>query len=139
VIEKQTIIHEVEYPHPPERLWRALVDSDELAVWLMPNTFAPTPGGEFLVDCESHGLIKGEVLEIDPPRRLSYRWLGSFGDTVVTFDLTPIEGGTRLRLEHRGWRPLDGRDQPAFDAGWQDMLVVGLTRLLARASTDSPM
>ena len=37
MIEGQTVVHEVTYPHPPERVWQALVDADEMALWFMPN------------------------------------------------------------------------------------------------------
>jgi len=35
------------YPHPPERVWRALTDSAALAEWLMPNDFEPRVGHKF--------------------------------------------------------------------------------------------
>ncbi len=35
------------YPHPPERIWKALTDSRSLAKWLMPNDFQPRLGHRF--------------------------------------------------------------------------------------------
>jgi uncharacterized protein YndB with AHSA1/START domain len=29
------------FPHPPEKVWRALTDPELLASWLMPNDFEP--------------------------------------------------------------------------------------------------
>ncbi|GIK11202.1 MAG: hypothetical protein BroJett001_32680 [Chloroflexota bacterium] len=35
------------YPHPRALVWRALVDRDLLAQWLMPNDFEPKIGHRF--------------------------------------------------------------------------------------------
>jgi uncharacterized protein YndB with AHSA1/START domain len=140
MIEGQTIVHDVTYPHPPERVWRALVDVDEMALWLMPTDgFVPLVGQRFTLACGSHGTVHAEVVEVDPPKRLRCRWSGSFGDTVVTFDLSPVAEGTRLRLEHRGWRESNSTDRDAFDSGWAQMFTEDLTRLLAQSPNPEAM
>jgi uncharacterized protein YndB with AHSA1/START domain len=35
------------FPHPPEKVWRALTDPELLACWLMPNDFEPWIGHQF--------------------------------------------------------------------------------------------
>ena len=35
------------FPHPPEKVWRALIDPELLASWLMPNDFEPRVGHRF--------------------------------------------------------------------------------------------
>ena len=99
------IEHEAVYPHSPERVWRALVDPTELAAWLMPTDFAPEVGQEFKLEtgADEIGTIQAEVLEIDEPRLLRCRWTGVFGDTEVTYELTPEGDGTRLRVRHDGF------------------------------------
>jgi uncharacterized protein YndB with AHSA1/START domain len=133
MIEGESIVHEVTYPYPPERVWRALVDTDELSAWLMTNDFVAEVGRRFTMDCDPVGVLAGEVLEVEPFRRLSYRWIGAFGDTVVTFDLTPTEDGTHVRLEHRGWNDGNTADRDQFDGGWPHKLGVGLRAALAGA------
>ena len=132
MIEGDGIVHEVDYPHPPERVWRAIVDADELSAWLMPNDFVPVVGARFTMDCDPVGRLRGEVLEVEPPRRLSYRWVGPFGDTVVSFDLTPTATGTRVRLEHRGWHDGNTETRDQFDGGWPGKLG-SLQRVVAAA------
>ncbi|MCA1813954.1 MAG: SRPBCC domain-containing protein, partial [Halobacteriales archaeon] len=108
------ITHEVTYPHPPERVWRALTEPAQLREWLMETTFReakaghrfrftadPVPGWNGITDCV--------VREVQPLRKLSYTWAGSNGKgepyppTTVTWTLTPTpDGGTKLRLEHTG-------------------------------------
>lgn len=38
--------------HPPAKVWRALVDPDLLARWLMPNDFKPVVGHRFTFTAE---------------------------------------------------------------------------------------
>jgi len=134
VIEGRSIVHEVTFPHPPERVWQALVTPHEMTSWLMPGDgFTPVPGRHFTMECEPYGLLHGEVLEADPPRRLAYRWVGSFGATVVTFQLTPTPTGTHVRLEHSGWDASNGPDQIRFDGGWGHKLGDALGALLTPA------
>ena len=44
----------------------------------------------------------GEILEIDPPHKLSMTWItdGFVDHSILTFELKPIEGGTELTLTH---------------------------------------
>jgi uncharacterized protein YndB with AHSA1/START domain len=134
VIQGQSVVHEVTYAHPPERVWHALVDPDELAAWLMPGDFAPVVGHKFTMSCDPYGTMGGEVLEVDPPRQLSYRWVASFGKTIVTMQLTPTDGGTRLRIEHRGWTDTNAVDRDRFDGGWSEKMTIRLTLVLAKAA-----
>ena len=127
------IEHEAVYPHSPERVWRALVDPTELAAWLMPNDFAPKVGREFKLEtgADEIGTIEAEVLEIDEPRVLRCRWSGVFGDTQVTFELTPEGDGTRLRVRHDGWDDPPAAARAGFDDGWKQKLDQEIPRVLA--------
>ena len=130
VIEREAV-----YPHSPERVWRALVDPDELAAWLMSNDFAPEVGRDFKLETgDAHvGTIRGEVLEIDEPRLLRCRWSGVFGDTEVTFELSPEDDGTRLRVRHDGWSDPPAEERAGFDDGWKQKLDEELPRVLGPA------
>jgi uncharacterized protein YndB with AHSA1/START domain len=44
VIIDGRVVHEIDYPQPPERVWQALVDPAELGVWLMPIDFTARVG-----------------------------------------------------------------------------------------------
>ena len=131
MIRDGQIEHQEMYPHPPERVWLALTDPAELNVWLMPNDFAALAGHKFTFDARPGlGMIDGEVLAVEPPWLLRCRWSGEFGHTVVTFTLTPVASGTRLRVTHAGW---DGPGLPhrdGFDSGWHDKLTKDLATLL---------
>jgi uncharacterized protein YndB with AHSA1/START domain len=132
VIRQDRIEQEQTYPYPPERVWRALTEPAELGVWLMPTDFTPRAGTRFTFDARPDlGIIDGEVLEVQPVRLLRCRWSGVFGDTEVTFTLVPVDGGTRLRVEHAGWDEAGLTHRDGFDQGWHSKLASDLPALLA--------
>ena len=134
MIEDNAVVYDIVLPGTPERLWRALVDPRELAAWLMPaRGFEPVAGRRFTMDCDPFGEISGEVIEVTPHARLSMRWIGSFGDTIVTFDLAPEAPGTRLRLTHSGWDEAGAAFRDQFGGGWHTKLGEGLAALLSTA------
>lgn len=101
------------YPHPRERVWRALTEPEVLARWLMPNDFQPVLGHEFTFRTEPgpgfDGIVRCRVTEIEPPNRLAFTWVGGPIDTVVTFDLTECQGGTRMVMTQTGFRGFKAR------------------------------
>lgn len=132
------IVLDAVYPHPPERVWRALTDPNELAAWLMPNDFAPRVGHKFQFRVKPmwgwRGIVDCEVREVEPPRRLSYTWQGDpkYRVTTVTWILQPTaDGGTRLTLEHRGFRGFGGMMLKwMLGSGWKKMFRTSLPAVL---------
>jgi uncharacterized protein YndB with AHSA1/START domain len=119
----RTLVIEKTFPHPPEKVWRALTDSRLIAQWLLNNDFEPQVGHKFQFRSEPmpnwNGIIESEVLAIEPLKRLSYTWASMGLESVVLFTLTPTGTGTQLRMEHSGF-PLD-KDAAYKGAnyGWQ--------------------
>src|SRR4051812_32636700 len=107
---KRDLRYEELYPYPIDRVWEAITDPAALSDWLMPTDFAPRLGHKFQFRTKPapgfDGIVNCEVTVLDPPRRLAYTWTGGGIDTVVTFTLTAAAGGTKLVLEHRGFRGL---------------------------------
>lgn len=101
---------EVFYPYPPQQVWQVLTNRRALAAWLMDNDFEPRVGHKFRFQTRSlpglDGTIDCEVIELDEPRRLCYTWQDSLmrQPSIVTWTLEPADGGTRLQLEHRGFK-----------------------------------
>jgi uncharacterized protein YndB with AHSA1/START domain len=135
---------DVELPHPPAVVWRALTDPAALAEWLMPvQDFEPVVGRRFTVRAKPmpgwDGVVHCEVTEVDEPHVLAYTWRGSRmrATTTVTWNLSePSPGRTRLLLRHNGFPGLGGAVLAfVHRGGWRRM--VG-TRLVAHlATTDS--
>jgi uncharacterized protein YndB with AHSA1/START domain len=121
-----TLVVEKEMPHPPEKIWRALTETSLIDQWLLSNDFQPVVGHKFTLRATPvphwNGVIDCEVLAIEPRHRLSYRW-GSMGlQTVVTFTLTPKNGGTRVRMEQSGFPSEEGANYKGASYGWQKFL-----------------
>jgi uncharacterized protein YndB with AHSA1/START domain len=118
----RSIIVEREFPHPPERIWRALTQSHLLEEWMMQNDFEPEPGRSFSFSAE-WGKVEGQVLAAEPYTTLSYSWGDHDLDTVVTWTLTPMQNGTRLRMEQTGFREGQPRYYHGAKAGWPRLLA----------------
>jgi uncharacterized protein YndB with AHSA1/START domain len=137
--QTRSIVVERTMPHPPETIWRALTNAALIADWLMANDFQPVLGHRFQFRAAPvpgwSGVTNCEVVELDAPRRLVYRWGdGSESDsglqTIVTWTLTPTEGGTIVRMEQSGFRPQDERGYRGMGGGWKH-IVAGLERVAA--------
>ena len=76
----------------------------------------PTPGfeGELVFGDREAGtaqIPRITVVEADAPRLFSFRWVYPEGESasasnslLVTFELTPADGGTRVRMTETGFR-----------------------------------
>lgn len=122
---------EMIYPHPVDRVWRALTTREALATWLMPNDFAPEVGRRFTFRVEAQhgwsGVVECQVTALDPPHRLAYTWRsGELPTTLVTFTLDPMRDGTRLRLVHSGFAaggPAALSIRDILASGWNSKLL----------------
>ena len=122
----RSVIVEKEFPHPPEKVWRALTDSSLIAQWLMRNDFEPVTGHAFTLHADPvpnwNGIIDCKVLEVDPSKTLSYTW-GTMGmGSVVTFTLTPTDAGTHVRVEQAGFRPDQEQNYRGAMYGWKSFM-----------------
>jgi uncharacterized protein YndB with AHSA1/START domain len=126
--------------HSPARVWRALTDPVLLAKWLMPNDFRPVVGHRFtfLTDPRPNvgfdGVVRCEVLVVEPERLLRISWRGGSLDTTVTWTLASEGRGTRLFLEHDGFDPDDPAQQLSrriMGGGWRSNVMAALRAALA--------
>lgn len=133
----QDIVVDEVFAHAPQTLWKVLTSGELMARWLMqPRGFAPVPGTRFTYQTQAAGAWDGtihcEVLEVVPHERFVYAWKGGhesnegYGsplDTVVTFTLTPVPGGTRLTLVHSGFvTPVNDTAYRNMSGGWRKVV-----------------
>ena len=131
--DTQDIVVEEVLPHAPETIWKALTTGEMIGRWLMPPTgFEPVTGKQFTFQTTRagawDGIIHCQVLEVMPNERLAYAWKGGhegnvgYGsrlDTVVTWTLSRVEDGTRLRLVHSGFvLPKNDTAFKSMSEGW---------------------
>jgi uncharacterized protein YndB with AHSA1/START domain len=137
-IEARSVVVEREFPHPPEKLWRALTQPHLIEAWLMKNDFKPVIGHSFNLKGDWGGVLDCEVLTLEPNRTLSYTWNFAHDDaafnlaSVVTFTLTPTGKGTHLRMEQSGFRPDQKQAFGGARHGWEQFFG-NLEQVLARA------
>jgi uncharacterized protein YndB with AHSA1/START domain len=134
---KEIVVERV-FAHAPETLWKALTVGELMGRWLKmaPSGFAPVKGTRFTYRTTPagawDGVIHCQVLEAIPNERLAYSWKGGhesntgYGaplDTVVSFSLSKVEGGTCLRLVHSGFvSPRNDNALKVMGGGWKGVL-----------------
>lgn len=130
--ESHAIVVEKVLPYAPEKIWRTLTQSDRLAKWLMPNDFEANVGHRFTFRTKPmgdwDGVVHCEVLQCDPPHVLRYSWQGgsdsnpAYGSRLnseVSWILTAVEGGTRVKMVHDGFVfPGNRFAYDAMGSGW---------------------
>jgi uncharacterized protein YndB with AHSA1/START domain len=94
---------------PPDVVFALLTDAEQWTRWQGTEAYLdPRPGGVFRVNVRGDGFTSGEFVAVEPSRRVAFTW--GFerpghplpaGSTLVEIELTPEDGGTRLRLTHR--------------------------------------
>ncbi len=130
----RSVIVEREFPHPPEKVWRALTEGSLVEQWLMKNDFQPAAGRSFSLRMEPmpnwNGVIDCKVLSVEAYRSLSYTWSALGLESIVTFTLTPTDAGTHLRMEQSGFRPGQEANYQGAQYGWQ-RFIGALERVVA--------
>jgi uncharacterized protein YndB with AHSA1/START domain len=123
--ETRSLIVERVMSHAPQKIWRALTQAPLLESWMMQNDFEPVVGRPFNFRAPPmpnwNGVIDCKVLEVEPHTRLAYSWTPA-GDTrgwVVTWTLTPANGGTHVRMEQSGFGPGDDAAFQGATFGWR--------------------
>jgi uncharacterized protein YndB with AHSA1/START domain len=90
------------FPHPIERVWRAITESDQLRFWLPCDIVGERRAGASITcpfwpghvekyDIEEPAL-SGEIRVWDPPARFGWTW----GGDVLLWELAAVDGGTEL-------------------------------------------
>jgi uncharacterized protein YndB with AHSA1/START domain len=136
--DQDAVVSEIEIAAPPTRVFQALIDPRQVMRWWTSDQcqiesfdFDPKRGGRWSYDTKQsklsvNGVSKfhcdGEVLEFDPPRVLSYTWVANWHEdraqrTVVRWELTATDNGTRVKITHSGLAklPLARKD---YSGGW---------------------
>jgi uncharacterized protein YndB with AHSA1/START domain len=104
--------------HPPEQVWRALVEPEHLAAWFPTTIDGERAAGARLRFRHRDDLVEpmdGQMLAFEPTSLLEFRW----GPDVLRFELEADGDGTLLlftdTLEEIGKAARDG-------AGWHECL-----------------
>lgn len=118
-MEHGTIERELHVGAPPQVVFDVISSPEHIRTWWQADEvdLVPAPGttGELVWGDRSSGnahVARLTVVEAEPPRRFSFRWVydddvdvpADGNSLLVTFELTPVEGGTAVRLTESGFR-----------------------------------
>lgn len=115
---RPTLRVEREYPHPIERVWRAVTAPEHLAQWFPSSVELELRPGAKVRFADVEGVVgaTGTVEAVEAPRRLAFTW----DSDLLTFELEDLGGATRFVLVH----VFDDRAGAAsFATGWEQCLL----------------
>ncbi|HEY3725109.1 MAG TPA: SRPBCC domain-containing protein [Acidimicrobiia bacterium] len=124
-------VFEIYIKTTPERLWEAITDSEIRSKYQFGAKVTSDwkPGSKFEMTAGDFPLGEGEIIEVDPPRRLVQTMVALWGEDVkaegttrITWDIEPVEDSCRLTLTHDQMR--EGANDQLY-GGWP-MILSGL-------------
>jgi uncharacterized protein YndB with AHSA1/START domain/DNA-binding transcriptional ArsR family regulator len=125
-------VFEIYIQTTPERLWEAITDSEIRSKYNFGARVTSDwkPGSRVEMSQPNGGLLgDGEILDVDPPRRLVQTMVALWSDDVkregssrVTWDIEPIGDSCRLTVTHDELR--EGANNELY-GGWP-MILSGL-------------
>jgi uncharacterized protein YndB with AHSA1/START domain len=129
------ILGTVDIAAPPERVFRALTSDEVTRWWGSDGTYRTTAweaevrvGGSYRAGGVGQDgrpfSVRGEYLEVDPPRRLVQTWEPDWEAgqvTKLTYALESTATGTRLTIRHDGFGDR-AESCRAHGAGWEMVL-----------------
>jgi uncharacterized protein YndB with AHSA1/START domain/DNA-binding transcriptional ArsR family regulator len=134
-MERPTHVHEIYIRTTPKELWQAITDPQKTRLyWFGALSHSEwTPGARWTSDAEDgKPYLDGEILEIEPPRRLVHTFHVNSDDAAgdppskVTWEITPMGDACRLRLIHE---ELAEATERYITGGWE-VILSGLKTLL---------
>lgn len=141
-MEYGSIEREIYIEASPEIVYEVVSSPDHLQQWWPDEAhYEPVPGstGEIVFGVPGAGgkTVPFTVVDARPPRRFSFRWTQPAGEPavagnslLVTFELTPSGGGTKLRMTESGFREM-GWDLAVLEQQYQEH-VTGWDAFLPR-------
>ncbi len=132
------VVREIRIAAPPEVVFEYLVDPAKVIRWMGEAAeVEPVLGGRYRLTIDGN-VTSGQVVELEPPRRVAFTWGWEGGGPVppgsstVVVDLEPDGDGTLVRLNHRGLPDTEMRE--LHREGWERFLP----RLAAAATGTAP-
>jgi len=131
-----TQVYEVYIKATPQQIWDAITKPEFTEKYFYGSRITVTEDEYLSLDGKGDTLVRGKVLEIDPPHRLVTGWRALYDpetateeDSRVTWEIEPQDGGySKLRVVHD---QLEGAPKTALSvAGGWSYVLSGLKTLL---------
>ena len=129
---KPAIVYTIYIAATPEQVWQALTRAEFSRKYFFGNAVEVDlrVGGAYIVrtpDGASH--ISGEVVECDPPKKLTFtfnvNWpalIEKLGPTLVSYEIEPAGDAVRLTMTEAHDRPLNDDILSGGRQGWPAIL-----------------
>lgn len=129
---KPAIVYTIYIASTPDKVWQALTSAEFSRRYF--SGFAIEAdlqiGGAFVARAPDGSVhISGEVIECEPPRRLTVTWnvnwpqlVEKLGPTLVTYDIEPAGDAVRLTMAQSHDRPIDDDILSGGRQGWPAIL-----------------
>jgi uncharacterized protein YndB with AHSA1/START domain len=129
---KPATIYTIYIASTPDKVWEALTSAEFSRQYFFGNTveIEQKLGGSYIVRQPDGALhISGEVVECDPPRKLTFtfnvNWPGlieKLGPTLVSYEIEPAGDAVRLTMTESHDRPLSDDILEGGRQGWPAIL-----------------
>jgi uncharacterized protein YndB with AHSA1/START domain len=129
---KPAIVYTIYIASTPEKVWQALTSAEFSRKYFFGNAVEVDlrVGGAYVVRTGDGALhISGEVIECDPPRKLTItfdvNWpalIEKLGSTLVTYEIEPVGEVVKLTLIQSHDRPLNDDILSGGRQGWPAIL-----------------
>jgi uncharacterized protein YndB with AHSA1/START domain len=129
---KPAIVYTIYIVATPEKVWQALTSAEFSRKYFFGNSVEVDlrVGGAYIVRTPDGSLhISGEVIECDPPRKLTItfnvNWpalIEKLGPTLVTYEIEPVGEVVKLTLLQSHDRPLGDDILAGGRQGWPAIL-----------------
>src|SRR5258705_84327 len=155
---KPAIVYTIYIASTPEKVWRALTTAEFSRKYF--SGFAVEAelkvGGGFVARAPDGSVhISGEVIECDPPKKLTITWnvnwprlVEKLGVTLVTYEIERAGDAVRLTLTQAHDRPIDGDILSGGRQGWpatlsslkslletgRTLVIIAVTKSTSRSS-----
>ncbi|RLP94352.1 SRPBCC domain-containing protein [Micromonospora sp. CV4] len=132
-MEQGSIERDIHVDASPEVVFEVISRPEHMREWWPDDArFEPLAGapGELVWRNDETGettTVAFAVVEVDPPKRFSFRWCYPEPDRsgpslLVTFELVPTGAGTRIRMTETGFREM-GWEVALLEQQYQDHVI----------------
>ena len=129
---KPSLVYTIYIAATPERVWEALTSAEFSRKYFFGNAVEVDlrVSGAYIVRTPDGAMhISGEVIECDPPRKLTItfnvNWpalIEKLGPTLVSYEIEPAGDAVRLTMTESHDRPLDDDILSGGRSGWPAIL-----------------
>jgi len=142
-MDNSPVVVEATYDASVQEIWKALTDNNQMKKWYFDlDEFKPEAGFQFQfqggTETKTYTHLC-EITEVIPEKKLSHTWnyKGYPGNSIVTFELFPVESKTRLRVTHEGIESFPSSPDFAkenFRTGWTAIIGTNLKAFVEKKS-----